>query len=157
MHEKVSGQTNEKTKEKEKRQTDWSQRRHRSKQNFEMPNETIKRVSESISRRFRPITALAEPSREEKASKVIKRPVTTLHSQNEAGLRPNQKHFLSKVNSSSVILKFEEMNDDISSTVRTSSIAAQKRDLEVQIGNKQQQIHFLKREGQCRTNAVSEF
>ena len=46
------------------------------------------------------------------------------------------------------------MFDDNSSTFSNQSIAAQKRDLEIQITNTQTQLHFMKRMGQYRINGA---
>ena len=154
MHEKSNGQPVKRANEKEKWQTDRSQERHRSKRNFEMPNETIKHACESISWRIQPITAFTEPSRKEKANKAVTRPVNALHSQRKVWLKSNQKLQLPNAISYSVISKTTKMNEDNSSTVSTSSVAAQKRDLEVQITNIETQLHFLKRESQYRINSV---
>ena len=130
----------------EKYQTSRRRESERSKGRVELPLETIQRVCASISLENQPIISLQKQSRK---AKLDTSSVNAPRSQNQVS------HF----NSSALqipkhCLKVSKMKNDNSSTVSTSSIAAQKRDLEAQITHIQHQLHFIKREGQYRINGM---
>ena len=88
-----------------------------------------------------------------KRNKSVTGSVSVLHSHNKVDLKAKTKrHYLRYLCQHPDYVT--EMNDDNSFTVGTSSIAAQKRDPEIQITNIQSQLHFLKREGQNRFNGA---
>ncbi len=119
-----------------------------------MPNETIKRVCARFSLENQPIRTLRGPSEHEKGNKTIGRSVKTLHSFKKADSNENE---INCVNSSVPFLKTKrliKMFDDNYSVNSNASIQAQKKDLEIQISNVQNQLLFLKREGQYRINSA---
>ncbi len=155
-HEKISENEMKRENAKENLQTDWSQERQRTKRNFELPNEVIKRVCDNISFKLQPIRTLVEPIEKTRENKTDARSVDTKNSRIKVHSKPDSKTSRSNLKHLQVIAKVTMMNDDSLSTVSSSSIAAQKRDLEIQIANIQSQLHFLKREGQYRVNSVDD-